>query len=163
MATKVEPKPAPEFRETLPIAPRSVQLDFATHTRRYWVVTLDPAITLDDIGNRPEIWRLVQADRNKALGPNDCIELRGDGWIAEAKVNEIDSGKVYLFDIRKANRPSRTTALFEDDHYKIGMVGSQFAVYRKRDNSPTPFGGKTFATADAAKAFIFSQYPQRVA
>jgi hypothetical protein len=118
---------------------------------------------LDDIGNKPELWRLVQQDRNRALGPNDRVELRSADWTAEAKVNEIDAGKVYLYDIRKANRPSRTTALFEDERFKVGMVGSQFAVFNKRTGDPNPYGGKLFATADAARRFVAEQYPVRVA
>jgi hypothetical protein len=90
-----EVKTESTVREVLPISPRSVTIDLITHSRRYVIVQLDPAITLDDIGNKPELWRLVQQDRNKALGPNDLLEIRGEGWICEARVNEIDSGKVY--------------------------------------------------------------------
>src|SRR5262245_19046725 len=162
-AETTAPTPAPEVREVLPISPRSVQLDYATHTRRYWVVTLDPSSTLDDIGNKPELWRLCQADKNHCLGPNDCLEIRGQGWIAEAKVNEIDLGKVYLFDLRKATRPSRITALFEDERFKLEMRGSEYGVFRKGANDPLPYGGKLFATVDQARRFVAEQYPSRVA
>jgi hypothetical protein len=163
MAKPQQTAPTPEHREILPISPRSVQLDYATHTRRYWVVTLDPSITLDDIGNRPELWRLCLQDKNKSPGPNDHIEMRAQDWTAFAIVNETAAGKAYLYDIRKASRPSRSTALFEDDRFKVEMRGAEYGVFRKGSNDPLPYGGKLFATAEQARRFVAEQYPVRVA
>jgi len=150
-------------REILPIAPRSVTIDQITFSRKYAIVALESSITLDDCGNKPELFRLVQQDRNKALAPNDHVELRGDGWTAFAYVNEIDAGKVFLYGIRKVDRPKRTAALFEDDKFKIEMRGSVYAVYRKGSNDRLPYGGKTFSTVDQARRFIAEQYPTKAA
>lgn len=137
-------------------------VDQITHTRKYLICELDPAIALQDLNDRPDLWRLVLQDRAKAPAPNDHIELRSADWTAFAVVSEIDAGKVYLYDIRRASRPKRTVALYEDDQYRVEMRGARYAVYRKRDNSPNPFGGMTYETVDQARAFIRQQYPVKL-
>ena len=60
---------ATAFREVLLIRASSVTIDFTTHTRKFVIVELDPALTLQDFNDHPNIWRLVMQDRNKALAP----------------------------------------------------------------------------------------------
>jgi hypothetical protein len=156
----------PTEREVLPVAVRSVQLDQVTHTRRYWIVTLDPAIVPQDVTDRPDLWRLVQAQRpDKCLGPNDHVELRGSGFTIFATVNEIDAdGQVFFYNIKNVQRPSRTAELYDDGSYKIAAIGTHFCVHRKRDGLPAQaYGGKIFQTIDQARAFIREQYATRVA
>ena len=163
MAKQVETTPvAPAFREVLPIAPRAVTVDFISHTRKFLIVELDPALTLQDLNDHPEIWRLVLQDRNKAPAPNDEIELRGADWTCFAKVNSIDTDSVHLYDVRRASRPQRTVELFEDFSYRIARVGARFAVYSKTNGNLNPHGGWTFETIEQAKAFSLSQYTKRV-
>lgn len=152
---------APAFREILPISPRSVTVDLITHTRKYVIVELDPNLTLQDFNDSPNIWRLVQAC-NKALAPNDVVELRGDVWTAVAKVNSIESDACHLYDIHKASRPQRTVDLFEDQSFRIGRIGTRYAVYSKTNGNLNPHGGSTFENVEAAKQFLLSQYSKRV-
>jgi hypothetical protein len=101
--------------------------------------------------------------RGERFQAHDYIEMRSAAWTAFAYVSEIDQGRMFLYDIRKAARPQRSTPLFEDEQYRVGMSGDKFAVYRKRDNSSTPFGGKVFETVDQARRFIAEQYGTRAA
>jgi hypothetical protein len=161
---KAEVKTEPTMREVLPIPVRSVQLDQVTQTRRYWIVNLDPAIVPQDITDNPSLWRLVQAQRHdKCLGPNDHVEMRGNGFTIFAVVNEIDKDAVYFYNVKNVARPSRTAALFEDDKFAIAMSGSAYVVRRKGVYDPHPFGGKVFETAAQARAFILTQYATKVA
>ena len=135
---KVEAAVTPEHREILPIKPIAVTIDFITHSRKFVIVEVDPTLTLQDFNDRPNIWRLVQQDRNKAVAANDVIELRASDWTAFAKVNCIATDEVHLYDIHRATRPPRTVALYEDTKYRIGMVGSRYAVFSKTGDTLNP-------------------------
>jgi hypothetical protein len=148
-------------REVLPLKLSAVTVDNITHTRKYVIVEVG-ALSLQDFNDRPDVWRLIQQDRNKALGPNDAVELRASDWTAFAYVNSIDTDAVHLYDIRKASRPQRTAALFEDNTFRIGMVGSRYAVFHKKHGDPNPYGGKTFETVKQAEGFIKEQYPVKM-
>src|SRR5262249_20970954 len=82
--------------DVLSIRPASVTIDFKMHTRKYLNVELDPAVTLQDFNDRPDLWRLCQQNPNKALSPNDVVEFRAAEWTAFARVNSIDAGAVHL-------------------------------------------------------------------
>jgi hypothetical protein len=155
----------PTEREVLPIAPRSVTIDQKTFSRKYVIVTLDPAIVPQHITDNPSLWRLVQRDQNKALAANDYVEMRGAGYTIFCTVNEIDAdGQVFFYNVKNIARPSRTAELYDDGSYKIAAVGSHYCVHRKRDGLPAqPFGGKIFQTIDQARAFIREQYSTKVA
>ena len=153
------------MRETLPVAPRNVVLDMTSQTRHFWIVELDPEITLDDLGNRPDIWRTcLQGNfRGERFQVNDVLEMRSATWTAWGVISEIDRERMFLYDIRKANRPQRTMPLFEDERYRVGMSGNRFAVYSKVSNDPNPHGNKLFETIDQARRYIAEQYGTRAA
>jgi hypothetical protein len=61
------------------------------------------------------------------------------------------------------SKPQRTVELFEDDDYRIGLVGTQYAVFSKKNNNPNPHGGQKFETVEQVKQFLLSQYSRKVA
>ncbi len=126
------------------------------------VVRLPEDMTFQDLNDHPEVWKLVQADINKALSEYDKIELRAKDWTAWASVNHADRGQVILYDIRKASKPKREVALYSDATYDVRWSHEGYGYYRTADN--VRMGTATFPTPEAAKqALIREQYPATVA
>jgi hypothetical protein len=163
MVTKTEVAlPTPE-RQIAPISPNSVVVDLISHRRKEIIVELDPGLTLQDLNDHASlIWKLVQRDRNRALAPNDKVELRSVDWTATALVNSIDGDAVYLYAVQRHSRPQRTVALYEDTNYRIAQVGLKFAVFRKGADEVNPHGGLLYDNVESAKTFLLSQYPRKV-
>jgi hypothetical protein len=156
------------LRELKPIKPSDVTIQIKLSDHKLVSVDLRDDFSFQDLNDHPEIWALVQqaspgGAKCAPLGPNDKLELRARDWTAYATVNALENDKVILYDIRKVSRPKRTVDLGEDDNYRIGHVGNRYAVFSKTNGNPNAHGGQTFETVEGAKAFLRSQYPQKVA
>jgi hypothetical protein len=118
-------------------------------------------MTFQDLNDHPEIWKLVQENRNTALAEYDKVELRAVDWTAWAAVNNADNGQVILYNIKRASKPKREVALFSDSQYDVRWSHEGYGYYRTADN--VRMGTATFPTPEAAKqALIREQYPVKV-
>jgi len=158
--TKVE-KAETEERILPVLKPGDVDIQEVGFSYKTVVVRLPEDMTFQDLNDHPEIWKLVQENRNTALAEYDKVELRAVDWTAWAAVNHADNGQVILFDIRKASKPKREVALYSDNTYDVRWSHEGFGYYRTADN--VRMGTATFPTPEAAKqALIREQYPVKV-
>jgi len=161
MGNKVE-KTETEERILPVLKPGDVEIQSSGFVYKTVVVRLPEAMTFQDLNDHTEIWKLVQADINKALSEYDKVELRAKDWTAWASVNHADRGQVILFDIRKASKPKREVAFYSDNTYDVRWSHEGYGYYRTADN--VRMGTATFPTPEAAKqALIREMYPAMVA
>ena len=160
MTSKVE-KAETEERILPVLKPGDVDVQDIGQIYKTVCVRLPEDMTFQDLNDHPEIWKLVQADINKALSEYDKIELRAKDWTAWASVNHADRGQVILYDIRKASKPKREVALYSDATYDVRWSHEGYGYYRTADN--VRMGTATFPTPEAAKqALIREMYPATV-
>jgi len=133
------------------IKPASVVVHAAGFAHKEIVVTAPEDLAAQDLNDHPEIWKLVQSDRNgKALSEFDKIEIRAREWIVTARVNHASADRVTLFDIRRVSKPQREVALYADDTYEVIWAPEGGYTYRRiKDkvrmasvNWPTPESAK---------------------
>ena len=143
------------------IKPNAVTIQSAGQSYKTAVVNLPEDLTFQDLNDSPEVWKLVQADMNKALVPDDKIEMHAAGWTAWASVNSANSTQVILYDIRKATRPKRDVALFRDATYDVRWGTEGYGYFRTADD--VRMTNASYPTADAAKAALMrEQYPATI-
>lgn len=143
------------------IKPGDVEIQESGFQYKTVVVRLPEDLIFQDLNDSPEIWKPVQADRNKALAEYDKVELRARDWTVFAGVNHGDGGQVILYDIRKASKPMRELALFSDKTFEVKWTREGYAYFRKADNVKMSLA--TYPTPEAAKnALILEQYPKTV-
>ena len=151
-------------REPKPIKPSAVRLQDQTgHCYKVFVVDMPDDTTLDDVGNRPELWKAVQADMiGKALSEDDKIEMRWQTMRAFAIVDHADANGVTFCDIRKVSKRDRDREAYNDGTYAVKWVPGGWTYFRIKDG--VRMTSSSWSTPDAAKAaLIREQYPARVA
>jgi hypothetical protein len=88
---------APGPREALPIKATAVSLNRASHCNREWFVHLDDTTTLQDAtSSKPELWRLVQKNRDKAMSEGDEVRLIWPDQIAVASLVTRTANKSFF-------------------------------------------------------------------
>jgi len=155
---------AAKVREPKPISPKAVRIhDQTGHCYRTFVVDVPDEITLDDIGNKPELWKNVQADRvGKALAEDDRVEMRWLDKQVYAVVDYADSNGVGFMDIRKVSKRDRDRTPFTDGHFEVKWTAGGWAYFRIHDG--VRMTAASYPTWEATKAaLIREQYPAKVA
>jgi hypothetical protein len=150
----IQPRKIPEIK------PQGASVHYSGYAYKVVIFTMPEGLTLQDLHEHPECWRLVQLDRSGfALAEWDAVELRGRDAMITARVNWADSGKVVLFDIHRISKPARELPLFKDEHYEVRWAPEGgFSYWRTKDNCRMHNG--TWATPDACKnELLRRQYP----
>jgi hypothetical protein len=163
MAMKEIAKAETAAREPKPIKPADVTIQASGFVFKSVVVNMQDDITLDDVGNKPGIWKNVQTDRTgKALTEDDKVEMR---WLDKrvfAVVDYADSAGVVFCDIRKATKRDRDREPWKDGTYAIRWTTGGWAYFRIHDGVRP--SNSSWPTWEAAKlACIREQYPARAA
>jgi hypothetical protein len=163
MATKVV-ETKTELHQPKPIKPTAMKIhDQTGHCFRSFVIEMPEDVTLDDIGNHPELWTSVQADRTgRALVEDDKVEIRWQDKRVYAVVDYADANGVTFCDIRKVTKRNRDREPFNDGTYAIRWTSGGFTYFRVSDG--VRMSSVSYSTADAAKAALLrEQYPAKVA
>jgi len=158
-----QPKASAQPRKIPVIEPKAGIVNYAGFTHKSVVFTAPADLTLQDLNDHPEIWSAVQRDRSGlALSEWDEVEVRAKDWIATSRVNWADSGKVVLFDIKRASKPVRDVALYRDENFEVKWAPEGgFCYWRIRDNVRMHSGN--WPTAEACKyEMIRREYPVTV-
>jgi hypothetical protein len=158
----IETKPA-VARELKPIKVSSVMLQDKGFVYKTAVVNMPDEVTLDDVGNRPELWKVLQSDRTgKALVEDDRVELRWLDKRVYAVVDFADSNGVSFCDIRKVSKRDRDRAPFNDGNYAVRWVSDGWTYFRLSDGQR--MSNASYGTWEAAKAALIREmYPARIA
>lgn len=163
--TKTEiAKTGTPVREPKPIKPSAVMpQDQTGHCYKTFVVDMPDDVTLDDVGNRPELWKLVQADNvGKAFSQDDKIEMRWQSMRVYAVVDFADANGVVFMDIRKVSKRDRDREFYTDGTFSVRWAPGGWAYFRVSDG--VRMTSSSWSTPEAAKAaLIREQYPARVA
>jgi hypothetical protein len=162
MTTKTETLTAPAQREVLPIKPTSVRLNAANYCNKEWIVHVDDTLTLQDVtSSKPELWRLVQRTRDRALSEGDEVRLVWHDQIAVAIVDFADADEVYFLRPTTHSRRQRDRVAWTDGNFEVRSVQGAWTYFRKKDGQR--MSTATWPTVDAAKAAcIREQAPARM-
>ena len=165
MATKTIEKPeTEEVIERKPLLKADdVEYQSEGFCWREAFVRLPANAVLQDLNDMPEMWKNIQGNATKALRKWDrvrCVSY-DESWFADAVVSHADRTKVILCDIRKVSMPKRDVGLYEDAMYRCEWLGTGYGVTRKSDG--VRMGNQTWQNPEAARAFLLSQYPAKVA
>ena len=101
------------------------------------VIVLAPDdLTLDDIGNHPEIWKKLQLNRTgKALCDEDKVEIRSFAWTIYAVVDHADTTGVQLYKKwDKREKRARDRRPWSDENYYVGWTKDGYTYFRKSDD-----------------------------
>jgi hypothetical protein len=153
---------APGLREALPIKPTAVALNRASHCNREWFVHLDDTTTLQDAtSSKPELWRLVQKNRDKAFSEGDEVRLIWPDQIAVAIVDYADGEQVVFLRPNIFSRRQRDRVAWQDANFEVRSIQGAWTYFRKKDGQRMT--AASWATPDGAKAAcIREQAPARM-
>lgn len=127
------------------------------------LLRLPSGYVIQDLHDWPEAFKNIQSSSRTALRQFDhllIVDYSESTW-AEAIVSFASATKVHLVGVRIISAQKREDDSYADDTYKITWAGSGYAVTRKADEAP--MGAQTFANERAAKAYLLSLYPRKVA
>jgi hypothetical protein len=153
---------APVAPEKLPIKPVSVVLNAANHANKEWIVHVDDTLTLQDVTvDRPDLWRAVQGNRDKALSEGDAVQLRWHDQIAFTHVDFADRDEVVFLKPTVHRRRERDRVFWSDANYEVKSVQGAWTYFRKKDGQR--MSTATWPTPEAAKAAcVREQAPARM-
>ena len=124
-------------------------------------VALPEDVSLDDIGNDPELFSGLR------LRPKDvlfCIAY-DNSWAIETRVVAVSPDRVTLGKINVAWKGVEAPAEWSDDNYEIRWAGSGYEVIRRGSGVTRPdhVVESGFQSLEAAKQAVARRYPQKVA
>jgi hypothetical protein len=158
-------KPTGAFvkKRALEIKPAMVKTQDAGQVYKTVVAWAPDDFQLSDLNEHPEMWKVIQNDRTgRALVEDDRVEIRTADKRINCRVNFADENKVYFYDIKQVDKPSRDVSLWADDNYEVRRIAEGYTYFRKSDN--VRMGPTVWPTANAAAAACQrEQYPSRVA
>ena len=160
MAKTIETKTETAGPEILPLPVRSAHIERVGMSYKEVIIHLPEDFQFSWINEKPELFRLIQKDRSRALAEYDRVELRARDYTIFASINHADEGKVFFFDVRRVSKPQRDVALFSDNLFEVKWAssGGGYAYYRKLDGVKMSSGA--YPTPEAARAaLIREQYP----
>ena len=153
----------PQERELPLIEPKACLVQSAGFSFKTLICTAPEGLTLADLNESPECWRLVQRDRSGlALAEFDRVEVRWQTHVVEARVNWADGGQAILFAIKRHSKPARELPLFKDEHYEVRWAAEGgFSYWRSLDN--VRMSPSTWPTPEACKSELLrQQYPASI-
>lgn len=124
--------------ERLPpvIDPNDVKIQREDFCSKAVVVNAPDDLTLDDLGNHPEIWKKVQISRTgKALVEYDTVEIRAFDWTVWAVVDHADlKGVQFYKKWDKKDKRVRDRRPWADELYYVAWTKDGYAYFRKDDD-----------------------------
>ncbi|MEM6410690.1 MAG: hypothetical protein AAF683_04090 [Pseudomonadota bacterium] len=142
------------------IQPSAVTLDRAGNRTRSFFVVLPAGMVADDL-KEPSIWVQVQASRATSLVPHDRLYMvaQDSSFAMEARVTAASGSEAVLHLSKLITMSPPTTALFEDDDYKVAYGVNGYAVIRKADGQ---LMGDNFANEGLAVRHLVNLRPVHV-
>jgi hypothetical protein len=157
---KPEPITAPVAPEKLPIKPTSVVINAVNHANKEAIVHMDDSLTLQDLTDKPDLWRTVQRNRDKALSEGDAVQLRWHDQWAFTHVDFADTDEVVFLKPVVHRRRDRDRVFWSDGNFEVRATAGAWAYYRTKDGQR--MSTASWPTPEAAKAAcIREQAPAR--
>jgi hypothetical protein len=129
-------------------------------------VRLPEGVTLNDVGNDPNIWKQLQtmADgHRRSLNKFDHVFAiaHDESWVATAIVAHVSGTQVYFTNVKKIATTAVESVPFEDENYRAEWRNGQFRAIRKTDGTDMGVGAATVAGIKIEIAQ--NLYPKKVA
>jgi hypothetical protein len=157
---KAETVTAPVAPEKLPIKPSSVIINATNFANKEAIVHMDDSLTLQDLTDKPDLWRTVQRNRDTALSEGDAVQLRWHDQWAFTHVDFADDSEVIFLKPVVHRRRDRDRAPWSNANFEVRAINGQWSYYRIQDGQRMTT--VTWPTWEAAKAAcIREQAPAR--
>src|SRR5262245_37151372 len=147
--------------EKLPIKSTAVTVDARNFRTKSVVVDMPDEISPNDLHEHPDLWRVVQKSRDKALNALDSVTLCWFDKVIYTHADFANDSEVILFKAPVLTRRERDRTPWRNDTYEVRAIAGAFSYFRSKDGiQMTP---RTWPTWQAAmQACIAEQAPARV-
>lgn len=163
-ATKTtEPStPEPAVERIIPVIdPIDVELDWEGFVTKKVIVKAPDDLTLDDLGNHPEIWKKLQLSRtNKVLAEDDEVVIKFFEFTIHAVVDFADGVSAQLCkQWHKRDKRVRDRRPWSDENYYVMWTKDGYAYFRKSDDqrmNPSEAWDRWQSARDACSRQMYS-------
>jgi hypothetical protein len=141
------------------IKTQSALLDNITQKKKFLIVNMPEEVTLADINEHPEIWRLIQGNHNLSLREDDHVEMRWFTQRVYAIVDWADNTGVGFLKPDVKSKRDRDRVAYSDNFAEVYWDAGGWFLRRKSDGQR--LSNVSHTTAAAAWAAHHREMPVR--